>query len=107
MTYDLELHSLAIELNSANLLYGCKQIFPRILFHVSCVLTYEVDTDGRDVALGVGVVGEPKEQAGLSDTGVTDEQKLEQVVVSVMVRISYHIFLRIVNLLQRASRQQQ
>lgn len=44
--------------------------------------TYEVHTDGGDVGLGVGVVGETKEQAGLSDTGVTDEEELEEVVVS-------------------------
>ena len=45
--------------------------------------THEVDTDGRDVGLGICVVGESQEQAGLSNTGVTDEEKLEEVVVSV------------------------
>ena len=45
--------------------------------------TYEVNADGRDVGLGVGIIGEPQEQTGLSDTGVTDKQKLEEVVVSV------------------------
>ena len=44
--------------------------------------TYEVDTDGGDIGLGVGIVGETKEQARLSDTGVTDEEELEEVVVS-------------------------
>jgi hypothetical protein len=44
--------------------------------------TYEVDTDGGDVALGVGVVCEPEKQARLSDTGVADEEELEKVVVS-------------------------
>jgi len=44
---------------------------------------YEVDTDSGDVGFGIGVVGEAKEQAGLADTGVTDEQQLEEVVVSV------------------------
>jgi hypothetical protein len=43
---------------------------------------YEVDTDGRDVALGVRVVGESKQQARLSNTRVTDEEELEEVVVS-------------------------
>lgn len=45
--------------------------------------THKVDTDGRDVALGVCVVGETEEQARLSDTRVTDEEELEEVVVSV------------------------
>jgi len=44
--------------------------------------TYEVDADGGDVGLGVGVVGEPQQQARLADTGVADEQQLEEVVVS-------------------------
>ena len=44
--------------------------------------TYEVDTDRRDVGFRVGVVGEPKEEARLSNTGITDEEELEEVVVS-------------------------
>lgn len=44
--------------------------------------SYEVDTNGRDVGLCVGVVGETKEQARLSDTGVTDEEELEEIIVS-------------------------
>lgn len=44
---------------------------------------YEVNTDRGDVALRVGVIGESKKQAGLSYTGVSNEQELEQVVVSV------------------------
>lgn len=44
---------------------------------------YEVDTNCGDVALRVGVIGESKKQAGLSYTRVSNEQELEQVVVSV------------------------
>lgn len=43
---------------------------------------YEVDTNCGDVGLGVCVVGESQKQAGLSNTGVTDEEELEEVVVS-------------------------
>ena len=57
---DLELDDLAVELNGADL---------------------EVDTDGGDVALSVGVVSEADEQAGLADAGVADDDELEQVVV--------------------------
>ena len=45
--------------------------------------THKVDPDRRNVALGIGVVRKPQEQAGLPHTRVTDEQKLEEVVVSV------------------------
>jgi hypothetical protein len=45
-------------------------------------MTYEVDADGGDVGLGVGVIGKPQQQTRLSDTGVTDEQELEEIVVS-------------------------
>jgi hypothetical protein len=46
------------------------------------VSAYEVDTDCGDVRLGVGVVGETQQQARLSNTGVTDEEELEEVIVS-------------------------
>jgi hypothetical protein len=43
--------------------------------------TYEINSNGGDVRLGVGVVGESQQKARLSNTGITDEEKLEQVVV--------------------------
>jgi hypothetical protein len=49
--------------------------------------TYKVNTDSRDVTLGVGVVGETKQQARLSNTGVSDEEELEEVIVSISVRL--------------------
>lgn len=54
-THDLKLDSLALEVNGADL---------------------EVDTNGRDVALGVRVVGESEKQTRLADTRVTDEKEL-------------------------------
>ena len=48
-------------------------------------VTYEVDTDGGDVGLCVGVVGESQKKARLSNTGVTDEEKLEEIIVSVNI----------------------
>jgi hypothetical protein len=50
--------------------------------------THEINTDGRDVALCVCVVGETEQQARLSDTRVSDEQELEEVVVSVAQAVS-------------------
>ena len=35
--------------------------------------THEVDADGGDVALGVGIVGETEEKARFADAGVTDQ----------------------------------
>jgi hypothetical protein len=51
-----------------------------------CRQTHKINTNGRDVALCVCVVGETQEQARLSDTRVTDEEELEEVVVSVVQR---------------------
>lgn len=34
----------------------------------------KVDTDGRNVALGVGVISETEQQARLADAGVTDQE---------------------------------
>lgn len=44
--------------------------------------THKVNTDGGDVALCVCVVGESKQQARLSNARVSDEEQLEEVVVS-------------------------
>lgn len=33
--------------------------------------------DGRDVALGVGVIGESQQQTGFADTRVADEEELQ------------------------------
>jgi hypothetical protein len=44
--------------------------------------TYKVDTDSRDITLRVRIICESQQQAGLSDSGVSDKEKLEQVIVS-------------------------
>lgn len=59
-THDLELYRLALELDGADL---------------------EVDADGRDVRLCVGVVGKAEEEARLADARVADEEELEEEVV--------------------------
>ena len=56
--------------------------------------THKIDADGRDVALGVCVVGKTEEQARLSDTRVSDEEELEEVVVSVVPRSVSGLFVR-------------
>lgn len=43
--------------------------------------TYEVDTNGGDVGLSVGIIGKSQQQARLSYTGITDKEKLEEIVV--------------------------
>ena len=49
----------------------------------------EVHTNGGDVVLGVGVVGETQQQARLSDTGIADQQQLKQVIVFVIHGFSF------------------
>lgn len=46
---------------------------------------YKVDSDCGNVGLGVGIIGKSQEQARLSNTGVTDEEQLEEVIVSARV----------------------
>jgi hypothetical protein len=79
-TYDLQLHGLAIELYCSDFLQrGVSNDKP---VEVGARSTYEVDTDGGDVGLGVGIVGKSQQQARLSNTGITDEEELEEIVVS-------------------------
>jgi hypothetical protein len=80
--YDLQLHRLAVELDGPDFLQQSVDARRR---GCSRGGAYEVDADGGDVGLCVGVVGEPQEQARLADTGVTDEQQLEEIVVSGIV----------------------
>jgi hypothetical protein len=51
-------------------------------------MAYEVDSDGGDVRLRVCIIGESEQQARLSYTGVTDEEKLEEIVVSRRISLS-------------------
>ena len=85
LTYNLQLHRLSIELNRSNLLdvyqhysTGTQDMLRPKRDHA----TYEVNANGGDVGLGIGVVGKSQKQAGLSHAGVTNEQKLEEVIVS-------------------------
>lgn len=83
MTYDLELHGLAIEFDSSDFLQIVQHSFSSVRTVIS---TYEIDTDGRNVGFCVGIVGETQQQARLSNTGVTDKEELEEVVVSMIFR---------------------
>ena len=56
---DLQLDGFAVQLNGPNL---------------------EIDTDGADVAFGIGVVREPQQKARFTDSGVTDQKQLEQII---------------------------
>lgn len=80
MTYNLELHGLAIEFDSSDFLQIVQYSSGSVMAVIS---TYEIDTDGRNVGFCVGIVGETQQQARLSNTGVTDKEELEEVVVSV------------------------
>ncbi len=70
---DLQLYGLSVQLDGSDL---------------------EVDADGGDVRLGVGVVGEAEQQARLAHAGVADQQKLEQVIAA-MKRNKNKIFITV------------
>jgi hypothetical protein len=44
--------------------------------------TYEINANSGDVGLGVCVIGESQQKARLSNTGVSNKQELEEVIVS-------------------------
>lgn len=44
------------------------------------IITHEVNPDGGDVALRVGIIREPQQQTRLPHTRVTNQKQLEQVV---------------------------
>lgn len=57
----------------------CSHLRPRRLRSAAADL--EVDTDGGDVALGVGVISESQQQTRLAHARIADQKQLEQVVV--------------------------
>ena len=69
---DLKLHRLAVKVNRADLLSP----------HSSRRSTYEIHTNGSNVAIRVLIVRKSQQQAGLTDTRITDKQKLEQIVTT-------------------------
>lgn len=48
--------------------------------------TYEVDADGWDIRFRVCIIGEPQQQTGFSDTGISDKQQFKQEVATKMIR---------------------
>jgi hypothetical protein len=80
-SYNLKLHGLAVQLNSADFLREDSQHRRHVSLDKGS--TYEVHADGGDVAFCVGIVGESKQQARLSDSRISDEKELEEVVVSI------------------------
>lgn len=83
----MKFHGLAIEFDSADFLRHVRQHNILARSPANTISTYEVNTDGRNVAFRVGVIGETEQQARLSNTGVSDEEELEEVIVSITVRL--------------------
>jgi hypothetical protein len=46
-------------------------------------ISYEVNTDRRDIAFRICIIGKSQKQARLSYTGVPNKEELEKVIVSV------------------------
>lgn len=76
-THDLKLDGLALEVDGADL---------EVDLDVSLCQASATHANGRDVALGVGVVGEAEEQARLADTRVADKEKLYDASASRLCR---------------------
>lgn len=85
ITYNLELDGLAVELDSTDFLYRISSQLEsgKIIIHSPKKSnTYKINTDGGDVRLSVCVVSETQQQARFTDTGVTDEQELEEIIAT-------------------------
>ena len=46
----------------------------------------KVNSNGANVAFGVGVVGEPQQKARFTNTGVTNQEQLEQIITENRIR---------------------
>lgn len=85
--YDLKFHSLAIELDGADFLRHLCQHHIAVNNPAEPIsATYKINADSRDVAFRVGIIGKTEQEARLSNTGVSDEEKLEKIIVSISVR---------------------
>ena len=42
----------------------------------------KIDANSADITLSIGVISESKEETGLADAGVADQQQLEQIVTA-------------------------
>jgi hypothetical protein len=85
-TYNLKFHGLAVEFDGTDFLRHVSKHNIPARSPAESKSTYEVNTDSRNVAFRVGVIGETEQQARLSNTGVSDEEQLEEVIVSISVR---------------------
>lgn len=70
--YNLELHRLSIQIHGADLL-------PMRLIRND----YEVDTNSGNVAIRVLIIRKTQQKAGLTDAGISNQQKLEKIVATV------------------------
>jgi hypothetical protein len=53
-------------------------------YHLEAVAstTYKVDTNGGDITFRIGIIGKTEQKTRLSNTGVTDKKKLEEVIAT-------------------------
>jgi hypothetical protein len=57
--------------------------------------TYEIDANSGDVRFGICIVCESQQQAGLSNSRVSDKEKLEKIIVSKDTVVSSLLIYRI------------
>jgi len=85
-TYNLKLDGFVVEVNGFNLLLICGKWFinaPAGVVQQSFrnVSTYKVDTNGRNVVLGISLIRELQQDTRLPDTAITNDEQLEKAVV--------------------------
>jgi hypothetical protein len=54
------------------------------------VNTHEINTDCRDITLGICIICESQQKTRLSYTGITDKEKFEEIIVSVEIVSPVH-----------------
>lgn len=88
-TYNLKFHSLAIEFDCSDFLPAVVSLMSRDSHPTSEMRgPYKVNANSRNVAFSICVIRKSQQQAGLSDSGIPDQEELEQIVVSAFESIS-------------------
>jgi len=74
----LELYSFTFQLDGSDFLTWLSIIIQKCLAQTNN--TYEIDTNSRDVALGVGIVSKTEQKTRLSNSRIANKQKLKQII---------------------------
>lgn len=85
-TYNLELYSFTFQFNGSDFLHNNQTKRPSTHTQTNKT-TYEIDTNGRDITLGVGIVSKTEQKTRLSNSRIANKQKLKQIIAISHVNI--------------------